>query len=130
MDFIFRVSMCWYAKNVERRGVVSRERGLFPGMLGSKWRMCTLQTSFYPQLQLSYSVPALTCRRSSDLFIYTSSWCCSCISISAALQILSVRGFNRSQSYPPFPNAKTEPCAYHTNSSSCYVSPTAPSHSV
>ena len=74
----------------------SRERGLFLGMWRSKWRMCTPQTSFSTQPRLCYSAPAPTCGRGSDLFIYASSGCCSCISVSAALQILSVRGFNRS----------------------------------
>lgn len=99
-------------------------------MSGSKWRMCTLQTSFFTQLQLCNSVPAPICGRGSDHFIYASSGCCSCISIAAVLQILGVRGFNRSQPNSPFLTAKTEPCAYHTISSSCYVSTTAPSHSV
>lgn len=93
--------MCWYANNVERWGAVSRERGLFSGMSGSKWRMCTVQTSFFTPLQLCYSLSAPTCGRGCDLFISASSGCCSCISIFAALQIVSVRGFNRSQLYSP-----------------------------
>lgn len=41
--------------------MVSREKGLFPGMLGLKWRMCTLQTSFF------HSTPALLQCTHSDL---------------------------------------------------------------
>lgn len=78
----------------------------------------------------SRSTSTATCGTGSDLFISTSSGCCGRISISAALQALSVRGFNRSRPFSPCLTVKTEPCAYHTISSSCYVSPTAPSHSV
>lgn len=58
---------------------------------------------------------------------FSSSGCSSSIPDSAALQIFSVWGFNRSQ---PFLYLKTEPCAYRIISSSCYVSPTNLNHSV
>lgn len=80
----------------------------------------------HPADLLLPSAPAPTCGSGADLFISASSWCCSRISISAAHRTLSVGGFNRSQLYSPLPTVKTEPCAYHTICSSCYVSPSAP----
>lgn len=64
-----------------------------------------MQTSFFRSAPLcsgSVTVYLLrTGRRGCDLFICASSGCCSCVSIFAALQIFSVRGFNRSQLYSP-----------------------------
>lgn len=57
---------------------------------------------------------------------FPPSGCSSSIPNSAALQIFSVGGFNRSQ---PFLYLKTEHCAYCIISSS-YVSPTNLNHSV
>lgn len=108
------VSACARMQKMWKDEVWWVERGVcFQECRGSKWRMCTLETSYFPQLQLCNSVPALTCGRGSNLFICASSWCCSRISVSAAFQILSVWGFNWSQPYSPLPTVKTALCLSH-----------------
>lgn len=62
----------------------------------------------------SSSVTVHPLQPAGDLFISTSLGCCGCISISTMLQILSVRGFNKSQPYSPFSNCKDRPvCLSH-----------------
>lgn len=96
-------------------------------MPGSDRRMCSLQTSSFTKLHLCYSVPAPTCWRGSDLFICASSGCCCCISFSADSRLSVLEALI---GLSLILTIKTQLCAYRIISSSCYVSPTAWSHSV